>query len=192
MNFKTSLSIAVLLLIATQALSQAKFEKEYRLKLSEVPLEARKFVNALHLQAKVRWYFEENLKANSIEAKVTTNQQRYSFEFDTLGNFQDVEVQIKWHEIPQVTRNAMAQNLCSRYSYYKINKMQVQHTGGVATVLALLKSKNTINWPAAKYEIIVKGKKHKLVKLYEIVFSQTGEIITASEIIFRNIDNLAF
>lgn len=192
MNLKILFFIKVILLLAAQAFGQTKYEKEYRLKLQEVPLDARKFVEALPFSEKVKWYFEENLKGNSIEAKVTSNQKRYSLEFDTLGNLQDVEVQIDWMEIPEASRNNISETLGSQYSDYKINKIQVQYTGEVATLLSLLKNQKTNNWYSTKYEIIVKGKKNKQLKLYEITFSQTGGVITIAEVIFRNIDNLAF
>ncbi|MDQ4139839.1 MAG: hypothetical protein M3142_04880, partial [Bacteroidota bacterium] len=136
MNLKILFFINVILLITNQTFGQTKYEKEYRLKPQEVPVEARKFVDALRFSGKVKWYFEENLKGNSIEAKVTNNQKRYSLEFDTLGNLQDVEVQIDWLEIPEVTRNNISGSLDSEYSDYKINKIQVQYTGKNSILLS--------------------------------------------------------
>ncbi|QNF33779.1 hypothetical protein HUW51_14005 [Adhaeribacter swui] len=192
MNLQTPLLLAVLLLLAVQAFGQKKYEKEYRLKQNKVPAEAKKFVEALSFSGRVKWYREESLNGNTIEAKVTHNQKKHSLEFDTQGNLQDVEVQINWSEIPEETQKNISKNLSAAYTNYKINKIQVQYTGQTSTLLALLKNQETTKEYATKYEIVVKGSKGRQVKLYEITFSQTGEMVATAEIIFRNIDNLAF
>lgn len=192
MNLKTLLFINVSLFLTSQTFGQKKYEKEYRLKSQEVPVDARKFVEAIHFPGEVKWYFEENLKGNSIEGKVIRNKKRYSLEFDTQGNLQDVEIQINWMDIPEVTRNNISANLSSQYSYFKINKIQVQYAGEDTALLSLLKNQRINNLYSTNYEIIVKGKKDKKLKLYEMTFSQKGEVLAISEIIFRNIDNLAF
>ena len=62
------LCILILLLgLQFDLCAQEKFEKEYRIKTDEVPPTALNFVEALNLNTKIRWYFEENLKGNAIE-----------------------------------------------------------------------------------------------------------------------------
>lgn len=73
---------------------QTKYEREFRMSEKKVPQKAREFVHSMDFESKVKWYFEENLQGNSIEAKLKQQGQQYSVEFDTLGTLQDVEVEI--------------------------------------------------------------------------------------------------
>jgi hypothetical protein len=104
MTVKLIILLKILLLLATSAFGQVKYEKEFRLKPGQVPVKARQFIDSINLQQKVKWYYEQNLKGNSIEAKFRMNHKRYSIEFDTLGNLQDVEVQIGWEQMPAAYR----------------------------------------------------------------------------------------
>ena len=106
---------------------QVKYEQESRLRVEEVPLAARAFIQQVDTGRKVKWYYEENLEGNSVEAKFKRNCQRYSVEFDTLGNIQDVEIEVK----PQALSPALQQKLLltrdSLYQRYTMRKIQ-QHS----------------------------------------------------------------
>lgn len=74
----------------TGANAQQKFEKESRLKPEDVSVAAKQFIETVDMDTKWKWYFEENLVGNSVEAKTKYQRKWYSVEFDTSGNIQDV------------------------------------------------------------------------------------------------------
>jgi hypothetical protein len=186
--------VTVAILLSISAFAQKKYEKEYRVKPQDVPMEARQFVEAIQPQRKLKWYVEESLKGNSIEAKFVRGKRKYSIEFDTLGNLEDVEIEIDWDEIPEMPSQKMASNLDTTFSSATAQKIQVQYTGEASALLKLIQQepKNAIYHADHDYELIVKGKKGKQKKLYEITFTQNGEMSDLVEIIFINTDNLEF
>lgn len=184
--------ITLALLFSVHVLGQTKQEREYRLKIQKVPIAARQFVDSIQSKKKIHWYYEENLTGNSVEAKLTFRKKKYSIEFDTLGNLQDVEILINWAEIPKKVQNNITSNLDSVFTVSKIKKIQIQYIGNNAALLDLAKKQFTNREYTTNYELIVVGKKDTQKKLYEVVFSQNGAVNGISEIIFKNTDNLEF
>ena len=184
------LCILILLLgLQFDLCAQEKFEKEYRIKTDEVPPTALNFVKALNLNTKIRWYFEENLKGNAIEAKFKYRGKEYSVEFDTDGELLDVEVNIDWKRVPSSARLQIDKALADRYKAHKITKIQVQYIGQNKALASIITDQeSTINQVVKRYELIVKctTKKHK--RLFEITFDQAGLLETIEEIIPKNTD----
>lgn len=192
MNWKTALILTIIIIVSNNAFGQTKYEKEYRLKETKVPETAKQFVNSLDLGAKVKWYFEENLAGNSIEAKFSYNSNKYSVEFDISGNLQDIEIETDYSEIPEITRIKLSSSLDSSYAKHVIRKVQAQYSGKISTLSEFVKTENPDNLYDLRYELIVKGRKNREWKLYEITFNKNGEIESTSEIVFRNTDNLEY
>jgi hypothetical protein len=186
------LTLFLFLFIAAYAFGQTKFEKESRLKIRQVPLKAKLFVDSLGFQQKVKWYYEQNLQGNSIEAKSKVERKIYSIEFDTLGNLQDIEIGIGWQDMPAATIENICTALHATYDSFTINKIQVQYKGKPSLLLSLLKKGQTNEQYTTNYELIVKGRMGREVKLYEITFNQLGILTDTAEIIFRNTDNLEY
>lgn len=180
------------LLLATCAWGQTKYEKEYRLAPEKVPFQAQAFLDSLAFPGKVKWYFEENLQTNSVEAKVQHQQKKYSIEFDPAGTLQDIEIEWDWKELPADIRKAINEQLCAAYDSFKIRQIQIQYTGDKASLLAVAKNMLPPGKYKTQYELLVKGKKGNVTKLYEITFSQNGSLLETSEIIFRNTDTLEY
>ncbi len=192
MSNKFLLVTGFIIFVIQLSFGQTKYEKEYRIPLEEVPMTARLFVDSLNFSKKIKWYYEENLLGNSVEAKVKSDQKKYSIEFDTLGKLQDIEIQLDWGEIlPEVRRN-ITSNLKANFTSHKIYKIQIQYSGNPQNLLSLIKRGTTKEIYTTRYEIVVKGRKEKKVNLYEITFTDNGEIIDIARIIFRNTDNLEF
>ena len=192
MNWKTAFIVTVVIIVSSNTFGQTKYEKEYRLKETEVPEIAKRFVNSLDSDAKVKWYFEENLAGNSIEAKLKYNRNKYSVEFDTSGNLQDIEIEKDYSEIPEVTRIKLDSSLDSIYLKHVIRKVQAQYSGKISTLSEFVRTENPDNLYDLRYELIVKGRKNRGWKLYEITCNKNGEIVSTSEIVFRNTDNLEY
>lgn len=171
---------------------QIKYEREYDLKKENVPGMAITFMDSCCPNSKVKWYGEESLKGLSIEAKVYYKGSLYSIEFDTSGYIQDVEKKIRLHDISQDTRSAIVKKLDSIYRKHKIDKVQVQWIGSNQTLYELIEKNNSELPYTINYEIVVQGKKGKATRMYEIQFSSGGGILSVSEIVQRNTDNLDY
>lgn len=174
------------------ALAQQKFERETRLSEKEVPTSALQFVEALNANCKVKWYKEESLTNNSLEAKFKRGKQKYSVEFDTTGQLEDVEIEIKWQEIPKQVGDSVQKEiefLCVRS---KLSKIQVQYVGNQEDIVVFLNTKSLTEKIIAKYEIVLKCSSNEKIALLECLFSAEGKLEKTSEIIFKNSSNLEY
>jgi len=172
--------------------AQQKFERESRLKSDKVPPEALQFIEAVEMNTRWKWYFEENLEDNSVEAKTKYSGRRYSVEFDTTGIIQDIEVETKWQELDEEIRSNISKSLDSLFTRHNIIKIQIQYSAERPVLLAILNNIAEFSESGIQYEIEVKGKKTGRPKLYEMTFTQDGKLKGISEYIFRNTGNLEY
>jgi len=93
----------MLLLIASNAFAQYKFEKENRIRKADVPEEASSFVDAMAFDSKVKWFEEIGYDKTSYEAKTKRDGKKFSIEFSAEGVFEDVEIEIETNGIPKNT-----------------------------------------------------------------------------------------
>ncbi len=184
--------LVILLLLGGVAYGQTKFEKEYRLPDESVPMEARQFVQFDGLDARIRWYFEENLEGNSIEAKFKHDKQNYSIEFDTLGKFLDIEVKASFSSLDEAIRKTIEGHLDSTFQRWKVQKAQLQYSGNVLSFKSFLDSGNPLQEFTLRFEIVVKGRRNSQWALYELTFNDRGDHLKTSRIMLRNTDNLEF
>jgi hypothetical protein len=175
-----------------EATAQQKFESESRLKQEDVPPAALQFIEAVQMNTRWKWYFEENLVGNSVEAKTKHNGEWYSVEFDTSGKIQDVEIEKSWQETDEQLRGNILQALDSLFISHKIDKIQIQYVAENTVLLGILNKKADQTDSKIQYEIVVNGKTTGRPKLYELTFNDKGMLLESSEIIFRNTDNLEF
>jgi hypothetical protein len=182
----------IILITDTPASGQTKYEREYRIKAVELAIRAVQFIDSIDIQGKIKWYYEENLEGNSVEAKFIHHSRNYSVEFDTLGILQDIEIIMDWMELPKNTRERVTLELDSCFTKHKIKKIQIQHSGDISAMLALLKGEIPQVLYTTQYEMVIKGKTDARPKLFEITFSEEGKILEINQIIFKNTDNLEF
>lgn len=172
--------------------AQQKFEKETRIKLAQVPLSAQQFIAAIPFSKEIKWYKEEGLTTSSYEAKTRYNQHKYSIEFDTLGQLEDVEIKIKWAAVPKPIQTAIQQHLMETFDRFKYSKVQEQLSGETAAVLDYLLGKGKKESIITQYEIVLKGKKEGQTRWFEYTFDAQGKLQQQNTIIFRNTDNLEY
>ncbi len=172
-------------------IAQQKYEKEFDLDRNDVPRLALNFIESVEIDSKVNWYYEENLKGNSVEAKFSHAGQKYSIEFDTTGTLQDIELEIALEEIAEETMLQMKESLNHEFDKSSIHRVQKQYAGTVKSFKAFLNVDRSISYEM-RYEAEVKGKKNKRMRLFEVLFSSDGSIERIDEIIFRNNDYLEF
>ncbi len=171
---------------------QQKYEKESRIHPREVPADARQFIDSIAPAGKIRWYLEENLDRQSLEAKFRYREDRYSIEFDRRGKLEDIEIQIAWEEIPEKARRHISGHLDSAFTAHRVRKIQVQYTGSASALLSLARDRSTDLAYTTQYELVIKARDKHRWTFYEITFSGEGKRTSISEIIFRNTDHLEF
>lgn len=178
--------LSMLLLVVLAAFSQAKYEKEYRIKRSQVPEIALSFVDSLGFNSRIRWFKEDGLSENSIEAKTRFRRERYSVEFSENGEFQDVEIQIKRNKVPANIISKIKAFFSSEYQGFNIEKIQIQYSGERNRVLNFLREnmKSPLGITMV-YEMVVTVKKNGVFTLMEYTFSATGDYVQRKQIVER-------
>lgn len=186
------LVIMILGSASTKLCAQEKFERESRLKRSDVPQKALDFIDSLEIKNRVKWYFEQGLERTSIEAKYKKDKKRHSVEFDSLGNIEDVEIELQWKNLPIKLQDSIFSQLQKDCTKYKIEKVQIQFTGELENLFTKLKISEKVVPLTTRYEIIVKCTSNKGVNLFEYLFNDEGKVVSKSKIIFKNSSNLEF
>ena len=190
---KSGFVLSMLLLFSFYGFSQSKYEKEFRIKGESVPPKARSFVDSITFDSKVKWYKEISLDRITIEAKVKINNERHSIEFSENGIFEDAEVEIKPDKIPESVNSKISGILSQRHKKYKIEKVQIQYTGGRNEVLSFLRGdRNNSEGITINYEVVISTKMDGNYLMLEYLFSETGEYLQSSEIISRRKDTIDY
>ena len=178
--------------VSSALFGQDKFEKESRIKRKEVPAQALKFIDSLHLKSRVKWYQEEGVDHKSVEAKFRISKARYSVEFDSLGRIEDIEVEVAWGQLELSLRESIENELKPSCLSHKIIKVQRQFTGNEWDLFHLLKSGSMSRQLQIKYEVIVRCKQEKQIDLYEYLFSDSGKTMSISKIVFKSSSHLEY
>ena len=187
-NFLLSFCI----LIFNLGLAQTKYEKEVRIKATEAPVNALNFIESLEFNRKVRWYKEFGLDKTSVEAKTKYQGKKYSVEFSNDGSFEDMEVQIGWREMATSLQNKIDEYLRNKYGSYKIEKIQIQFIGDLNVLRPIVKEWQLSESLNINYELVINTKIEKSFKRFELLFSEDGEMLSTSEIVLKNRDNIEF
>jgi hypothetical protein len=172
--------------------AQEKFEKESRIKATEVPKKALHFIATLELPVKVKWYLEEGLERQSIESKFKYQGARYSVEFDTLGNIEDVELEVKPKELPSAAMDAIAARLKEDCSAYKITKVQLQYLGEEEALKQVIRSAKVGEGVTTNVELVINCRNDQGKNLYEYLFDASGKVLSVSKIVFKNSSHLEY
>lgn len=181
-----------LVLLPTATSGQTKVEREYRIKVADVPPVARQAVDTLLPSHRVRWYREEGLSSSSVEAKSRWQGQPISIEFDQSGELEDVELQISWQQLPEAARTTLGQYLDQSYQRYKLIKVQQQYSGSLSAISQHLLQEEAKPEVTIAYELVLRVKTTQRYKLMEYLVNNEGEVLRRDEIITRNTDNLEF
>ena len=169
--------------------SQSKIEMEERIKKGDAPFSAQRFVDSLNFNSKIKWFVEQGSGNKSYEAKTKFEGKKYSIEFDSLGDIEDIEVEVKWKQINSSTQNAICEQWHTDFEKFRIRKIQIQYSGKKGDLLDL---KNSTENLIIKYEIVLKGQKNGETFFYEYLFSKEGELEKRQKFYFRNTDHLDY
>lgn len=184
----SAICIAVLLLLSSSAFGQ-KVERESRIKSPEVPEKALEYIEQTSLD-KVKWYRETGLKSISFEAKFKHERRWYSVEFSEEGVLEDIEIEIDLHQVPEPTRELIDKYLEAEFKRHRIKKVQIQYKQ--TSLQTLIREEVPKTDSPHAFELVVKGKKSKLMKLWEVAFSSKGKFISIDQILNRNSTHLEY
>jgi hypothetical protein len=172
--------------------AQTKYEKEVRIDKGEVPGKALEFVDQMNFTKKVRWYKEIGFSTNSFEAKTKHKGKRYSIEFSENGTFEDVEIEIKENEIPANTLRIIKTQLQKEYEQFSIQKIQVQFSGDPNLVLQYLRNKEPSIEILIHYEIVISARMEGSFKVFEHLYSESGDFVKKAKVKLKRTDNLEY
>lgn len=178
------------LLFSSFAYGQFKFEKEYRVKESLVPIKSSNFIQKIKSKKRLKWYKEESYGGQSFEAKFKLDKIKYSIEFDTLGNLEDIEELIELSDLNDQLKTVINEKLMATFNKNKIEKIQKQLIGEEEALIHHFKEEN--NELISGYELTVKGWKDKEVNLYELFFNEKGELINEQKVIIKSSVHLEY
>lgn len=191
MKRRSTLIVVLLLFASMNALGQEKFEREYRVSSEEIPVKARKFVQSLDPERKVKWYREESQQGTSIEAKTRSNGLKHSIEFDTNGVLLDVEILI--NTLPKRIEVFLRSELNSKFERSKIEKVQIQFRGTKEEVRTQIENFHSdVISEMVHYEVIVRTKTKKKSERYQYTINAQGKITEVLRIVERETDNLEY
>jgi len=179
-------------LYCNSVFSQVKYEKEYRIKKNEIPKNIKSYLDEITFKNKIKWYKDEGLSKYTYEAKTSHNNLNFSIEFDSLGIIEDVEIEIRWNDIPELVKKSIEFYLDGKYQKKKIIKVQVQYTGEPEYLIDIINDEESKKRLTRKYEIVLKGKENKKFQMMEYLFSNEGKFERKAIIMMKNIDNLEF
>lgn len=169
--------------------SQEKFEKEYRVKLNQVPEVARNFIEKCQFENTIKWYVEESQDGKTFEAKSKKYNHKYSIEFSENGQLLDVEKTVKFKNLPENIQAIINNGLSKFFKKYSVKKIQIQWSGSETFLLdkVLIRHSNM-----QFFEIVLKGKKENKYELFEVLINDKGEIIKELKFSTDNTNNLQF
>jgi len=191
--------------------AQVKFEQESQVSQEVIPTSAMTLVLLLTPDARVNWYQEQQVEGISYEAKYKLNGRHYSVEFSQDGVLEDVEIELKWMEVPQPAAEAMKAHFDSTYLRYRVRKVQEQFSGGLPAIQVRLQQmaasepaegNGNANGDAhisgdgtalvLRYEVVVQVRTEQGPALHEVLFDEQGRMLQTAVILLRNTDNLAY
>lgn len=190
---KTLLISFILLLLASLSLqAQEKRERERKIKTTEAPEDARKWLNQAYSNpSSVNWYKQDDSGELSYEAKFKWKSKWHSVKFNPEGNIEDIEIRINRNEIPSDPQKKIWEYFSSNYDKFKIKKIQLQWTGNEKDLLNALQNNQTQNL-TLRYEIEFQGRDQNENRLWEGLFDDSGSLIKRSKIILAPTDNLTY
>lgn len=171
--------------------SQEKIEKESGIKPREVPSAAKDWLkDAFENIKKPKWFLEYSQNGKSYEAKFHYKGHFHSVEFDSLGNVEDVEIEISESEVSVEVWKEIQFYFESTNDEIKVEKIQRQLTAS-KSVLEDFFDEEKKEGVIIHYEIVFQGKNEDW-ELWEALFDDSGKFLSKLKIQIRPSDNLIF
>jgi hypothetical protein len=172
---------------------QTKDEYEQRIKQEQFPEEAIGLLNEFlpHLRSP-KYYSEKDEEHLSYEVKFKHDGRWHSIEFSPNGDLEDIEVEHPGRDINGTTFTRIKDYLDANYQRWKIEKIQFQYLpdGEPEQLLKDLLDGRTRTHDML--ELIVRCKKGKSKRSFEMLFKPDGSFVKKREVIHNDHDFLSF
>lgn len=193
MNFMKNYLILLLTLWFGLSTAQEKIEQEFRIDKALVPPAAQSFVKAFDVKRSVKWLKEIDAEGTSIEAKFKSKGKRYSIEFSLEGIIEDLEVVVRFPEVPITIKDLIKEYLENTFDYYKVEKIQEQYQATEARLLEWRRAAKESRTLKPQYEVVVKTRvSGEKSKRFELLFDQMGSLISKERVSVRSDNILRF
>ncbi len=192
MKFIKYFFLFFILFLSQIIFAQFKYEKEVRLKPSQVPIEMYDYVKSLVPSTKVRWYLEYGFDNKTYEAKFKHQGQTYSVEFFDNGLLKDVEILIAVSDIEAALFEKIDAKLRAELSDYRIIRLQRQILASSDDIVQYFNDKSILYKLTQNYEIVVWTRTNKAILSYEYLFDTHAEIVKKLRVIDKIDDNLIY
>jgi hypothetical protein len=115
-------------------------------------------------------------------------------EFNEQEALEDVEVIIKPVDIPEEAWTTIRKDLDSKWSKYKVRKIQQQYPREAFTSDSdtFQKAFQNLILPEIRYEIVVRGKTEDGYRDYELLYDATGDLLLMRESLPPNYDHVLY
>ncbi len=193
MRFKVL--ILLFITLGAAAHSQVKYEREFRILREQFPQASLESVQPyLDGVRKLRFYKEIDSSRRSYEIKFKKDRLHYSVEFNEQEALEDVEVIIKPVDIPEEAWTTIRKDLDSKWSKYKVRKIQQQYPREAFTSDSdtFQKAFQNLILPEIRYEIVVRGKTEDGYRDYELLYDATGDLLLMRESLPPNYDHVLY
>ena len=170
--------------ISSMVFAQQKNEVEVRIKQEDFPQKALSLLKELPKHSKrIRYYKETDNDKTSFEVKLKIKRVKYSIEFDTDGNLEDVEITISHKALPADISSKINTYLSTTYKKYHLLKIQKQYVNPSDSSASdtLKKAFSNIDSPV-NYELIAEVSSGSERSLKEFTFDHSGVFISQREI----------
>lgn len=186
--------LAILIIIScfsfySECLAQDKIESEKRIKSEQVNSDARKLIETLFPETKVRWYLETNESGKQLEAKFSSSN-KYSIEFTLEGELLDIEVLRDKNDIKSEILILIRDSVDSKQ--FKINRVQEQWSGEELLLKRALETENYQAGLHRNYEIELQFRQDGDLVHEEWLISFEGKLIRRRKILTPTLDNLIY
>ncbi len=187
-------NLLIFLLVGGSVFGQTKREREYRIDLEEFPSSSYKILQPYLEDAKrIRFYKEEDGEKQSFEAKFKKGRLKYSVEFDSTGQLEDVEFIIKENDFPSDVLRSVEAYLSNEFKKHRIKKMQQQYfNDSQGPAKTLRNAFQNLLIPELRYELIVNGRGKGPWRSFELLFDSEGNHISTRTIVTPKYDHVLY
>lgn len=178
----------LLLTICSLGFSQAKPEREHRIKKSQFPLiEA----GVIPKEAKnLKYYMEVDTSKTTYILKFRLKRMKYHIDMDKLGQIRQLGFGVKEVDIPQETYAQISDFLDGNFQKVKIKRILQYYPGDSHN--ALKNAYQNLILPSNTYQLLFRGKQNKGNKEYIATFDAEGNVLKIGEALPANFDRVLY
>lgn len=173
------------------ATAQQKSEREYRIKVDEVPVNAQEYIQNNSFPKKIKWYRELGINTSSYEAKTKINNHKFSIEFNNDGVLEDIEITIKWSDVPAALKAQITTVIKSKSDKHRIKKIEYQIVER-PDLLTRLTTATDFTAFKPNIELIVQERLDGVYNTFEYQFDFNGKLRSKREIIEHDAHNIEY